>query len=66
MGMSTLSLEVTSAESIAAAKIEVDALTGGYLDILVNNAYGPPAQFPSIEHSIDMNRKADATAPFPL
>ena len=41
MGMSTLSLEVTSAESIAAAKIEVDALTGGYLDILVNNAYGP-------------------------
>ena len=42
MGISTLSLEVTNPESIAAAKKEVDALTGGYLDILVNNAYTPP------------------------
>jgi 1-acylglycerone phosphate reductase len=39
MGMSTLGLDVTSSESIAAAKKEVDALTRGKLDILVNNAY---------------------------
>ncbi len=39
MGMSTLSLEVTKPESIANAKKEVDVLTGGKLDFLVNNAY---------------------------
>jgi NADP-dependent 3-hydroxy acid dehydrogenase YdfG len=39
IGMSTVSLEVTSSESIAAARKEVEALTGGKLDILVNNAY---------------------------
>jgi len=39
MGMSTLALDVTSAESIAKCKDEVDELTGGKLDILVNNAY---------------------------
>ncbi len=39
LGISTLSLEVTSAESIADARMEVEKLTGGKLDILVNNAY---------------------------
>jgi NAD(P)-dependent dehydrogenase (short-subunit alcohol dehydrogenase family) len=34
-------LEVTSAESIEAAKKEVEALTGGKLNILVNNAFVP-------------------------
>jgi NAD(P)-dependent dehydrogenase (short-subunit alcohol dehydrogenase family) len=38
MGMSTLQLDVTSKDSIDAAKVEVEKLTGGYLDILVNNA----------------------------
>lgn len=38
MGMDAIKLDVTSAESIAAAKIEVDKLTGGKLDFLVNNA----------------------------
>ncbi len=37
--MSTLSLDVTSPESIAQAKKDVEELTGGSLDILVNNAY---------------------------
>lgn len=36
--MSTLSLEVTSSESIADARMQVEKLTGGKLDILVNNA----------------------------
>jgi 1-acylglycerone phosphate reductase len=36
-----VSLEVTSAESIEAAKKEVEALTGGKLNILVNNAFVP-------------------------
>lgn len=40
MGMSTLSLEVTKPESIAQAKKDVEELTGGKLDVLVNNAYG--------------------------
>ncbi len=39
MGISTLSLEVTSSESIAQAKTLVEKATGGKLDILVNNAY---------------------------
>ena len=39
MGMDTLSLEVTSTESVASAKAKVEKLTGGRgLDILVNNA----------------------------
>jgi 1-acylglycerone phosphate reductase len=37
-GMTTLSLEVTSLESILAVKQAVSDLTGGGLDILVNNA----------------------------
>jgi NAD(P)-dependent dehydrogenase (short-subunit alcohol dehydrogenase family) len=36
--MSTLALDVTSSESIASAKTSVEALTGGKLHILVNNA----------------------------
>jgi len=39
MGMSTLALDVTNSESIVSAKTEVEQLTGGKLDILVNNAY---------------------------
>jgi 1-acylglycerone phosphate reductase len=38
MGMSTLSLDVTSPEDIENARREVEQLTGGKLDILVNNA----------------------------
>ena len=39
IGISTVSLEVTSAESREAARQEVEKLTGGKLDILVNNAW---------------------------
>lgn len=39
MGMSILSLEVTNNQSIADAKTAVEILTGGTLDMLVNNAY---------------------------
>jgi 1-acylglycerone phosphate reductase len=38
MGISTLSLDVTSSKDIEIAKKEVEVLTGGKLDILVNNA----------------------------
>ena len=44
MGMSTISLEVTNSESISSARREVEALTGGKLDILVNNAYVPTSR----------------------
>jgi 1-acylglycerone phosphate reductase len=36
--MSTFELDVTSEESIAACKKQVTELTGGTLDVLVNNA----------------------------
>lgn len=39
LGMSTLALDVTSPESLAAAKTAVEGMTGGKLHILVNNAY---------------------------
>lgn len=42
MGMSTLALDVTNAESIKTCHSEVAAITGGTLDILVNNAFVPP------------------------
>ena len=38
MGMSTLSLDVTNTGDIESARKEVERLTGGTLDILVNNA----------------------------
>lgn len=41
MGMTGIALDVTNAESIAKCKEEVTELTGGKLDFLVNNAYGP-------------------------
>jgi 1-acylglycerone phosphate reductase len=37
-GVTVLPLDVTSKESIAACKAKVEELTGGRLDILVNNA----------------------------
>lgn len=39
MGMSALALDVTDAESIKRCHDEVANITGGKLDILVNNAY---------------------------
>ncbi|KAK6580700.1 hypothetical protein PZA11_006936 [Diplocarpon coronariae] len=48
LGMSTLSLEVTSEESIKEAKNAVEKLTGGRLDILVNNA-GRNCTFPALD-----------------
>ncbi|OWP00095.1 hypothetical protein B2J93_8666 [Marssonina coronariae] len=50
--MSTLSLEVTSEESIKEAKNAVEKLTGGRLDILVNNAKtnrGRNCTFPALD-----------------
>jgi 1-acylglycerone phosphate reductase len=38
LGMTTLNLDVTKRDSISAARKYVQALTGGKLDILVNNA----------------------------
>jgi 1-acylglycerone phosphate reductase len=38
LGLTTLKLDVTSAESIKNAVAEVEAVTGGKLDFLVNNA----------------------------
>lgn len=38
MGMSAVQLDVTNQDSINAARDEVSHITGGKLDILVNNA----------------------------
>lgn len=38
MGMSAVALDVTNQESIAKCKAEIEAITSGQLDILVNNA----------------------------
>lgn len=47
-GMKTLPLDVTSAESISSCHEAVDRLTGGKLDILVNNAYvSRPSAYPA-------------------
>ncbi|KAG0650330.1 Short-chain dehydrogenase cctT [Hyphodiscus hymeniophilus] len=50
LGCWTVSLEVTNQESIEAAKKEVDGLTGGRLDILVNNAN---CTMPALDVSVD-------------
>jgi 1-acylglycerone phosphate reductase len=41
LGITPLALDVDSPDSIAALKKAVEALTGGRLDMLINNA-GPP------------------------
>lgn len=46
--MTTLAVDVTKPESIAAAKEAVAALTGGRLDVLVNNAYVHSEPIPQI------------------
>lgn len=38
MGMSAVQLDVTNGDSIRACKAEVANITGGKLDVLVNNA----------------------------
>jgi 1-acylglycerone phosphate reductase len=38
LGITPLSVDVDSPESIAALKKEVEAITGGKLDMLINNA----------------------------
>jgi NAD(P)-dependent dehydrogenase (short-subunit alcohol dehydrogenase family) len=43
-----VSLDVTNTESIQAAKEKVTELTGGRLDILVNNAYAPLPKMPDV------------------
>jgi NAD(P)-dependent dehydrogenase (short-subunit alcohol dehydrogenase family) len=52
--MSTLALDVTNAESIARCRDEVESLTDGKLDILINNAYVLPLQ-----HSYLLRTRAD-------
>ncbi|TAQ86173.1 hypothetical protein B7494_g5504 [Chlorociboria aeruginascens] len=55
LGMTTLSLEVRQSESIAAVKKEVEALTGGSLHILVNNA-GRNCTVPALDVDLDEAR----------
>lgn len=40
LGMTTMYLDVTKQESIDAANDAIANVTGGRLDVLVNNAYG--------------------------
>lgn len=56
-GIDTLTLDVTSIESVKAARDHVAAETGGTLDILLNNA-GVPAASPAIETDIEEARIA--------
>lgn len=39
VGIDTLELDVTEAESVQRVKAQVEKMTGGMLDVLVNNAY---------------------------
>ncbi|TVY40823.1 NADPH-dependent 1-acyldihydroxyacetone phosphate reductase [Lachnellula occidentalis] len=55
MGMSTLALDVTDSDSIAAARVEVEGLTGGGLDILVNNA-GRNLTLPALDAPLSESR----------
>jgi 1-acylglycerone phosphate reductase len=48
IGMTTLALDVTKEDSIKTCHDEVSKLTGGKLDILVNNAFVVPSHLPSL------------------
>ncbi|KAF7553508.1 hypothetical protein G7046_g7080 [Stylonectria norvegica] len=51
-GMSVVALDVTSPKSIAECKAEVEAITGGRLDVLVNNA-GRTHTIPALDMDLD-------------
>lgn len=51
MGMTTLTLDVTKEDSIKACHDEVAKITGGKLDILVNNAFVPLPSPPLPQHN---------------
>ncbi|KAI9150179.1 oxidoreductase [Paramyrothecium foliicola] len=52
MGMTAISLDVTSKESVLAAKEEVEKITGGRLDILINNA-GRTHTIPAVDFELE-------------
>ncbi|KAF1932588.1 NAD(P)-binding protein [Didymella exigua CBS 183.55] len=64
-GIETLMLDVTSADSIAALKVDVAARTGGKLDMLFNNA-GMMYEAPGIETDISRVRQMFETNVFGL
>jgi 1-acylglycerone phosphate reductase len=55
LGMSTLALDVTDEASIKACRDAVSTLTGGKLDILVNNAFVPPSSPTTISPSSQLS-----------
>lgn len=57
LGIETIELDVTIAESIAAAKALVAGMTGGRLDVLVNNA-GQGSPRPCTDLEVDSTVKA--------
>lgn len=62
-GITTLSLEVTSLESIQALKTEIESRTGGKLDYLINNA-GRNYTVPALDMDIDEVRATFETNVF--
>ena len=63
LGMSTLALDVTKADSIATCHDEVARITGGTLDILVNNA-GRTHTHPATDIDLDDVRETFETNVF--
>ncbi|KAE9408814.1 NAD(P)-binding protein [Gymnopus androsaceus JB14] len=55
LGITVLELDVTEIESVREARDKISALTGGTLDILVNNAYRPKQVLPNIMPVTDMD-----------
>jgi 1-acylglycerone phosphate reductase len=62
-GLVTLPLDVTSKDSIARCKTEVERITDGRLDILVNNA-GRPHVIPALDFDLDDARQTYDTNVF--
>ncbi|KAH6665445.1 putative oxidoreductase,short chain dehydrogenase [Halenospora varia] len=60
IGLDTIALDVTSEDSIAAAKEEVIRLTGGRLDVLVNNA-GRNCTIPALDTPLSEARQTFET-----
>ncbi|GJC90817.1 NADPH-dependent 1-acyldihydroxyacetone phosphate reductase [Colletotrichum liriopes] len=64
LGLTTLQLDVTNAESIAACKKNVAEITGGRLDFLVNNASGLTHTIPATDINMDDVRQTFETNVF--
>lgn len=66
LGIETLTLDVTKADSISGLRKQIEELTGGKLNILINNACVSPIYFGLIHRANHSLLRGMSTSDVPL